>query len=319
MYYKYLLLFLFFLTCRLTANASFNFNARCLEAYKDVLEFKLNEARSVIREEKQLDPQNGITILLDNYVDYYTLIASESKGDYDRLKDLRSSRLDALEEMDNNSPYYLFSQAEVYLQWGLLKAKFGDSKFGDYISSAIDIKKARNLLKDNAVKYPDFLPNQKSLGLIEVLFGSLPSNLKGFAKFWGISGNVQNGVLQLEKLRTTLPNTKYSYYNDEVIFDLCYIDIDILHHTNNYDKLFSYIASMDSQSLLKTYLEGYVAEKTAHNDQAIASFENIKRSNLYVPLPAADYLLGNAKLCRMDSNANVYLFRYINEYKGPIT
>jgi len=141
---KQLLPFLLLLSWGLNASANFNFNNNCSEAYKAIFSFKLGEAKALIQKEKQLNPQNGLTILLDNYVDYFSLLASESKTDYDRLKEKRSMRVSALEENEKDSPYYLFSQAEVYLQWGLIKGKFGD-----YFSSSMDIKKARNLLVEN--------------------------------------------------------------------------------------------------------------------------------------------------------------------------
>jgi len=156
---KYILPLLFLLTSTLSAKANFNFDANCIDAYKAILSLKMNEARLLIQKEKQQSPQNGVSILLDNYVDYFSLLASENKNDYERLKDNKSTRLSALEDNDSNSPYYLFSQAEVYLQWSLLKARFGD-----YVSSSLDAKKAGNLLKENAAKYPDFLPNRKKPG-----------------------------------------------------------------------------------------------------------------------------------------------------------
>jgi tetratricopeptide (TPR) repeat protein len=308
---KSILLVIIILSCRLTASANYNFDARCMEAYKAIFDFRLNDARSIIQQEKQQYPQNGITILLDNYVDYISLVTSDNKNEYDLLKDKKSARLDALKSNEDNSPYYLYAQAEVYLQWGLIKAKFGD-----YTSSASDFKKARNLLNDNAEKYPDFLPNQKCLALINVVFGAMPSNLRTLAKFLGMGGNVQAGVAQLEKLRTQIPNTKYSYYKDEVVFYLCYMDIDVLHNKNNYSRLMGYIAGMDNKDLLRTYLQGYVAAKTGHNEEAISNLQDVPRSNKYTPMPAVDYLLGCAKLCRMDSDAYVYLLKYINEYKG---
>src|SRR4051812_28932141 len=139
-----------------TAIANFNFNTRCAEAYKDVFKLRLNDARAIIKDEKQRNPQNGINILLENTADYLDVLMSENRSEYERLKDLESDRIDALEDNDKNSPYYLYSQAEVYLQWGVLKAKFGD-----YISSFRDLKKARGLIKDNMAKYPDFILNQK--------------------------------------------------------------------------------------------------------------------------------------------------------------
>jgi len=308
---KQLLPFLLFICCGLNASANFNFNNNCSEAYKAIFSFKLGEAKALIQKEKQLNPQNGLTILLDNYVDYFSLLASESKTDYDRLKEKRSMRVSALEENEKDSPYYLFSQAEVYLQWGLIKGKFGD-----YFSSSMDIKKAHSLLVENEEKYPGFLPDQKSLALINVIFGSVPANLKGVTRLLGMKGNVQSGIKVLEELRTALPKTRYSYYTDEVTFFLCNIDVDILHNKNNYTKLIGWLQEMQNPGLLKAYLLGYVAAKTAHNDEAIAFFEAAPKSSQYIAVPAISYLLGNAKLNRLDGDAVSYLFGYIKSYKG---
>lgn len=306
-----MLLFIFFLNCALTARASFNYDNNCVEAYKAIYSFKLNEAKALIQKEKQQNPQNGIIILLENHIDYFSLLASESKTDYDRLKDNRAARVSALENNDKNSPYYLFCQAEVYLQWGLLKGKFGD-----YFSSSMDLKRAAGLLRENAEKYPDFLLNQKSLALINVIFGSIPPNLKTVTRFLGMTGNIQAGIKQLEELRTELPKTKYSFYKDEVILFLCNIDIDILQNKNNYGKMISFLSGMENNGLLKVYLEGYVAAKTAHNDEAIVFLEAAPKSSQYTDVPGIYYLLGVAKLNRGDKDAPVYLLKYVDDYRG---
>jgi hypothetical protein len=312
MKFRYSLSFFFLFLCsNLHAQAGFNFNTRCIDAYKNVFGLRMNDARTLIREEKQQDPKNGIPVLLDNYVDFFSLLISDNKTDYEKLKDRKSDRINALEKNDQNSPYYLFAQAEVYLQWGMLKAKFGD-----YVAAFLDIKKARSLLKENTEKYPDFLPNQKDAALIDVILGALPSNLKSIAKFIGMSGNSSTGIAKLETLRPQFVNSHYSYYADEVVFYLCYIHINVLHTKNNYAQLNSYLKNMDDKSALRDYLQGYIAAKNAHNDEAITDLEALEKSKQQMVLPSVSYYLGNAKLCRMDSDANIYLSQYISEYKG---
>lgn len=308
---KYFLFFIFLLTFQLVARANFNFNPNCVEAYKAILSLRMNEAKLLVQKEKQQNPQNGIIILLENYIDYFSLLASENKADYEKLKDNRSSRISALEDNDKNSPYYLYSQAEVYLQWSFLKAKFGD-----YYSSGLDAKKASGLLKENSQNYPDFIPDKISLALVNVIFGSIPANFKWITNFLGMTGNVQSGIKQLEDLRAELPKTKYSYLDDEIIFFICTIDINVAHDVNNYSKLTGYLAGMESNSLLKVYLQGYVATKTAHNDDVITYLEASPKSNQYVTVPAINYMLGNAKLNKINNDAAIFFDKYLTEYKG---
>ncbi|MNK11459.1 hypothetical protein D3C87_295010 [compost metagenome] len=304
-------LLLFFAFCHFSLKANFTFTANAAEAYKAIFDLRLNDARRYIAEEKKSNPQNGIAILLDNYVDYFHLLTSENKADYIKFKDRRAQRIEALEDNDENSAYYLFTQAEVYLQWGLIKAKFGD-----YTASTMDFKKAQSLLKKNNEKYGSFLPNQKSMGLIEVVFGAIPSNLKGIAGFLGVKGDISTGVKRLETFKSNIKGTKYSYYNDEAIFLLCFMDIDLLHKRDSYTKLSSFLDDMSDKSLLKAYLRGYVAFKSGKNDKAISYLENIPKSNAYTEMPTIQYLLGNAKLCRMDKDAPVFFINYLKTYDG---
>jgi hypothetical protein len=295
----------------LHVKANFDFNRNCIKAYQAIFELKLNEAKILIQREKIQNPKNGIPILLDNYIDYFTLLSTENKADYDRLKNLKNVRLSLLEKQDKNSPYYLFAQAEINLQWGLLK-----SRFQDYFSSGLDIKKAHDLLSENESKFPDFLPNKKSAGLIDVIFGSIPANIKGILRTLGLKGNTSNGINTLENLTATLPKTPYAFYKDEVVFFLCYIETDLFHNKSSYTKIINYTNSMSNESLLKAYLQGYISEKNGHNDSAISYLLNKPKGSNYLGFATLNYLLGNAKLNRMDSDANIYLINYLKEYNG---
>jgi len=177
---KFLLILAVALTSQFSVKAAFVFDNNCVDAYKAILDLRMNDAGALLQKEKQQNPQNGIIILLENYVDYFSLSASESRQDYDRLIDNRAARISALENCDSSSPYYLYAQAQVYLQWSFLKAQFGD-----FVSSAFDAKKAKGLLSDNEEKYPNFVPDQISMALINVIFGAIPASLKELPALWG--------------------------------------------------------------------------------------------------------------------------------------
>jgi hypothetical protein len=308
MKYKFLFALSLSLFFQQIAKANFVFDQNCAAAYRAIFDLRLNDARKFIREERTRNPQNGIPILLDNYIDYLYLLTTENKNEYERFKDRKSDRIDELEDNDKNSPYYLFTQAEVHLQSGMVKARFGD-----YVSSTLDFKKAKSLLNDNEEKFKGFLPNQKGLGLIDVVFGAIPSNLKKMAGFLGIKGNSINGLKQLERFKTAITSTQFNYYNDEAVFLLCFIQIDVIHNRGAYNYLSPLLDGMNDKSALKSYLQGYVSFKTGHADEAIKYLEETPKGSQYTAVPMTDYLLGSAKLCSMDSDANVYLAKFLNE------
>lgn len=304
-------LFFFFLLISFSARANFDFNSNCINAYNNILDLRLNTARAIIAAEKKSNPQNAITDLLENYIDYFELITSESKKDFDRLKGNKSSRLARIERDDKKSPYYLYSLAIINLQWAMVR-----SNFQEFMTAGMEINRANNMLLENAKKFPAFLPNQKDLGMINVLLGVLPDGLKGTLGFFGIKGNTQTGVRMLENLVTVLPKSSYSYIYDETVFMLASIQIDIVKDTAAYSKIIKNTQLIDNASLLKTYIRGYAAMKTAHNNEAIPVLLNRPSGNSYQSYPHLDYLLGVANMHRLDKSASGYLLTYLKTYRG---
>ncbi|PJJ80107.1 tetratricopeptide repeat protein [Mucilaginibacter auburnensis] len=311
MVYKYVLLFFLVLGLYQPAKADFTLDQNSSAAFKAIFELRFPEAKRLIAEEKRTNPDNGITVLLENYMDYFQLLMSSNKADYQKFKDRRSARLDALEDNDSNSPFYLFAQADVYIQWGVLKAKFGD-----YSSSVMDVNKGRKLLAKNNEKYPNFLPNQKSIAWVNLLFGAIPPNYKSLIGFFGMKGDLQAGLKQLRRLRGQLDGTPYSIYKDEVTFLIALTDIDILKRKDNYTELMGMAADMSDRSLLKNYLQGYISFKTAHVDAAVKYFSDAPQTSEYLDMPVVTYWLANAKLCRMDRDADKYFLKFISENRG---
>lgn len=311
MAYKYTLLFLIFICFNQSAKADFALNQNSTAAFKAIFELRFPEAKRLITEEKRINPDNGIIPLLENYMDYFYLLTSSNRADYEKFKDRRSARLDALEDNDEKSPYYMFAQADVYIQSAVLKAKFGE-----YFSSAMDMRKGHKLLTKNAEKFPDFIPNQKSIGWLNILVGAIPPSSKGIVGILGVKGDLPTGLRQLQRLRGQLDGTKYSFYKDEVSFIIALANIDILKKKDNYAQLMGMAGDMSDKSLLKNYLQGYIAFKTGHTDVAIDRFMDAPQTSEYMDMPVITYWLANAKMCRMDRDADKYFLKFISENKG---
>jgi hypothetical protein len=312
MFRKLLLLTAIVLFVKVDARANFDFNPACVQAYKCILDMRLPEARQLINKEKALHPKNSITLLLENYYDFFYLLTTENKADFDKLKDNRSARIDLLEKEDERSPYYNFSIAQVYLQWALLQ-----SRFGEYTSAGLGINKAYRMLQDNRKKFPAFLPDNIPLGVVNVLLGSLPNGaLKSILSFFGIKGNTQTGVNMLESLAGGIRSTAYAYHYDELTFYLTYIQTDVVNDPAAYSKMLSLVAPMDANSLLKTYVTGYISLRTGHSNEAIPVFEKRTHDGAYQPYPYLYYLLAIAKMNRLDSDANNYFSKYLQSYRG---
>lgn len=292
--------------------ANFDYNANCLKAYKSIFELKLGNARAYIATEKKQRPKNAIIPLLENYIDYFTIITSESKADFDRLKGNKSSRLDQISDDDKNSPYYLYAQAEINLQWALIHGRFGE-----YFNAAMEIKRANSLLQENSKKFPNFPLNAKGLGLVNAVLGNLPDGaLKSTLATFGIKGNLQNGLNMFEKLAESLSSSSYEPFYEEVVFYYTYVLTDVAHSPSAYAKMMKYTERIADTSLLKSYLQSYVSIKTGHNEEAIQILARKPEGGVYQPFPYLDYLEGVAHLNKLDLNAAVYFNRFLQANKG---
>lgn len=303
--------FLILIGCLLWGNASFakfDFNANCIRAYENIMSLKLSTARVLIEAEKRKNPTNAIPYLLDNYVDYFTLMTTENASDFERFKDSKTQVLKRLEKDDKNSPYYLYSLAEINLQVAISRGKAKE-----YFTAAIEINRAYNLLRENTRKFPDFLPNQKGLGIINAALGTLPDGLK---KLFGVRGDSKSGIRMLEGLVENLPRSQYSYLYDEAVFYLSIIQTDIVTDPANYDKIIKNTESMDRESLLRTYLRAYAALKAGHSKDALEELNKRPTAPFYQSYPYLDYVTGMAKMQNLDPSAALSFTNYLKNYKG---
>ncbi len=309
---KYIFLLIFSLSSTQFTFASFDFNENCKNAYQHIIALRLEEGKKLIDAEKKANPENAITVLLENYIDFFTIFTSESKSDFNRLKANKDARIKRIESESKNSPYYRFILAEINLQWAISRGRFGD-----YFTSAREIKNAFNLLTENNKLYPNFLPNNKSLGVMNAILGALPSNVRGLVKtFIGVSGDSNKGIRLLEDAIKKLPGSAHAIWYDETAFYICFVQFDILTDANAYSKMLSYMRPVDDKSLLKTYIMSYVASRSGKGNEAINLLLNRPKGVQYASYPYLDYLLGVAKLNRGDGDASTYFRTYISNAKS---
>ncbi|WP_276364391.1 tetratricopeptide repeat protein [Daejeonella sp. H1SJ63] len=303
--------FLILLGCLLISKVSyakFDFNANCIRAYENILSLKLSTARILINAEKRKNPTNAIPYLLDNYVDYFNLMTTENESDFERLKDSKNQILKRIEKDDKSSPYYLYSLAEINLQLAICRGKAKE-----YFTAAIEINRAYNLFQENARKFPEFLPNQKGLGMINAALGTLPDALK---KLFGIRGDTRTGMRMLESLVERLPASAYSHFYDETVFYLSIIQTDIVIDTANFAKIIKNTDRMDRESLLRTYLRAYAALKSGNSKRTLEELSKRPTEPYYQSYPYLDYLSGMAKMQNLDPSATLSFNNYLKNYKG---
>ncbi len=309
--FRIILLF-FILLSTSSLKAEFVFNDNCIKAYQSIISLRLQEGQNILNTEKRANPKNSIPILLENYIDFFKVLTSETNESFEKFKTAKSTRIDLIEDdTQHNSPWYLYSIAELNLQ-----SCINRFKYQEFVTGAYELQKAYKLLEENKKKFPNFLPNQKSFALLYGLVGLVPEQYKWALSTIGLKGNVQEGIEMLEELKQKIPNSSYSYFSAECIYFLSFIQMTVENNPNIYETVIKNTANIPNTSLLKTYICSIVALRSGKGDEAIELLLNRPKSSAYINFYHLDYLLANAKLCRFDNDAVNYFEYYLKNYTG---
>lgn len=285
----------------------FDFNTSCDKAYKSIISLKLDAGKQLLTQEQTNQPKNFIPILLYNYIDFLEVYTSGSVELYENRKKNFDDRMNQLKGGDKQSPYYLYSQAEIHTQAAVLHIKFGE-----YISTIFDVKRAIKKLEANQEKFPDFVPNQKSLGMLYTILGSIPQQYQNTLDFIGLSGDVNVGMRML-KLAVN-DNTHPFQHEAATIYAFM-----LLHIQNKPAAAWSVLIENkfnSSTNLMDAFAFGHIGIYGNYCDEGIKALMNRPKQLEYQAFPLTQFLLGMGKTYRQDEDANLYFDLFLKENKG---
>jgi hypothetical protein len=312
-----LLLISFLLLLWFQAKSATGYSDRCEKAYSYILCLRFNDAQILLDEEKTLNPSNTQPYPLENYIDFLKVMIGEEEQDYNRLKRQRNSRLEKLAYGDAGSPWYRYGQAVIYIQCG-----FARVKFHDYTTAGIELNQAYKLLEENNQRFPDFIPNKTCLGLLHALIGTVPNNYRWAVRTLKFKGTISQGINELNEAYTKSAKSRdYAFVFPESAFLLAFSAINLAGDKELVKKLIDdaskpLFQQWVNNSPLMTYALANIYLKTGNNDEAISLLKQRKQGNGYYPFYYLDYLLGIAKLNRLDKDANVPLLGFVANFKG---
>ncbi len=308
---------LLLVVCNCLCAQNFEFNENCRKAYKAVIALKLEQGEALLKAEEKKNPDNLITIYLQNYSDFLRVYTSDTRAVYEQVKKNKEVRLVQLMAGDPSSPYYLFTQAEVNMQWAALSIKLGE-----YLNAIFEIRKAYKLLEDNQRRYPDFIANKKTLGVLYALLGSVPDKYKWGLNLLGMEGSVQKGIGYLKEItdyaRAVDAQRKKNdfIYQEETATIYAFLLLHLQNDGETAWKVLHENGLPQKDNLMNVYTCAHVGIYGKHNDEALQILAARPTGPGYTPFPFLTYLTGLAKLNKLEGDADSYFKKFLAEYKG---
>lgn len=286
-------------------NKDFEFTPNLQRAYQEIIKFKIEPARQLLAKE---NPNNGIKILLDDYVDMIYLLNNGSQEEYRKLVENEEKRLDLIDNLDKTSAYNRFVKAEIKLHWVPIKYRFGHEN-----KAAWDFIQANKLLKENVKLFPNFTPQQKSLGLIHIIIGSIPESYTWITNLMGLRGNVQNGQEELDRA------IKDTIFGIEAQFYKFYVQSYLLSFDAKKSSQLLNFANTHQDYLSISFLASAILMRDNKSNDAIQLIEKQPSGNDYLMMPIFNYLKGEIALQQEDySEAITHYLAFTKNFKNPI-
>jgi len=303
------ILIFIFLFLSTAVQASFEMNERMKNAYNHIIGLEFAAAEELLNKEKNEHPNNGIIILYENYIDFLTIIIGEDEDYFNTTSSMKSERIHLLKDNDQSSPYYLYAQAEIHLQWA-----FARLKFEEYLTAAYEIQKAYTILEENQQYFPNFMLNKKGLGVLHTLVGAIPEQYQWVLNLVGMKGSVAEG---LEELKSLLKDEKMEIYHSEILFLTSFLQLNMTNDKHAYKQLLEKIGNDYMDNYLLTFTAARLSHNLGQNDYCLNVLENRPAAIGKYPFYYLDYLQGMSYLYKLDYNsAKQYFDQFVQDFKG---
>lgn len=307
-----LLIFTLLLYGNSFAKGYFEWSPLAKNAYENTLQLRFTEARQQLLKMQVDEPDNLIRLHVEDYIDFFTVYIGEEVNVFKKLEDKKEARLaQIVAEGDPNSPYYLYLQADIRLHWALARLKFEE-----YTTTFFETNKAFKLLNKNSKKFPDFIPNKKDLGLLHAIVGTIPDNYR-WALEWmsSMEGTVAEGKRELQEVLTYATGNEFVFTAEVQVF-YAYLLLHLENDRNGAWEIIQQSKLKAADSPLSTFIIANIASYAQETDKAIELLENRPNDKAYFQFPYLDYMLGEAKLNRLDQDADIYLQKFLQQYRG---
>lgn len=274
-------------------------------AYVDLTKGRLQTAQQMIVVEPAT-PVNGLQIYVADYADMIALLSSDDERLFDKLASRESECLSQLGDLDEKSPYQRLVLAEVRLHWAFVKLKFGKETAASW-----EVIKAYKLLAENQRLFPGFLPTYKSLGVLRVMIGSVPTSYAWVPRLLGLRGSISEGLADLQRAQ------RDPVFGTEAQLAELLIRAYVLRFTESDEANLNRFVAESPDNLLVRFFAATTAMKNAHSEQALLWLTSRPSGSAYVALPVIENLLGDIYLQKGQYTAALTHYGlFLSVYRG---
>ncbi|NQW42032.1 MAG: hypothetical protein HQ463_01185 [Bacteroidetes bacterium] len=304
--------FILFASFSTYSKASFTFSPNILKAQNLIFDLKLDEAEKILVTEAAITKDNLAIPWLQEYVLFYKNFILEEEILYNNSLKVWDNCIASAEKIKTNDAWHRFVLSDMYLHRALVKLKMEAN-----ISAGNDLKKAYTLLKENEKLFYSFLPDNKNFGLIQAAISSVPKSYSWLTNLMGFEGNLIEGSKKIEAyLNSEQKAVEHINLKIETAFIFALLQHHLQKNANAAWKTITPYTMGYKTSMLQNYMRATIANYAGKNDEVINIISQKPSYSSTFPFYFMDYLLGCAKLKKLDTQADIHFKIYTIKFKG---
>lgn len=273
-------------------------------------------AKSILASEKKQNPENLVPEFIEIYGEFLRISLNEATSEFDFFITRAENLIDKLNSDNQKSAYNLYFQSDLHLQIAIIQ-----SLTKSYLGAMNQLRKSHTDITQNQDKYPDFVPNLKAIGMMNVMLGSIPEDYNWILSMMGLNGSVSEGLEQLNSLSEKVKkqnNLEWLSTEALLIWNFTALNFGNENDTEKKADLsnLSIIDSMIPSNPLLCYSLATYYRKEGNNEKVISILNSYKTPKGHQKLFYLDYMRGEAFLYKMDASSIVYFNKYLKEFPG---
>lgn len=279
------------------------FDERSRRAYDLALNLQIQEALQLLPEPKTAQEHYVVSL-----AEALELFITEDKTKFEDYQNRFQARLE--DNIKASTQDYQFLIAEMHLQWAFVYLKFGHE-----FDAGARMREAYQIAEKCKRRNPKYLAIKKTVGLLEVIIGSVPEKYNWLLSVLGMHGSLAHGMHDLEAVRIS---------GDALAFEAdmlyCLTQGFIFQKPDIAFTELKKILLQRPDNRLALFFASALAMKNSQSEEALNLLNHFSRnetSTTGTALYYADYLKGEVYLQKADYQASIASYRwFLNHYQG---
>jgi hypothetical protein len=289
----------------------FDFNDRCVTAYRHVLNLEFAHAARILEEEKKISPDNAAAAYVESRAGFLRAFISEEDNDYNRFKSAFTRHMEIMDGLPDSEPWKATARGEMMLQFAIVRLKRKE-----YLSAGLYIRKSFRLMDEQERKFPGFVPALKISGLLHAAIGAVPENYKWLSNLAGMHGTIAGGVHELERAARGAGG-KWDFLSTEICFLRVFIASHLEKNPQKASEILESIPIAERQkNPLLVFLSANTQLANRAYEAALKTLQSFRLPGNAYTLSYLSYLEGLLMLQRLDQGSEPMFLDYVTRYKG---